>query len=107
MTEYDFLNLSPYEFELLCRDLLQKYYGVFLESFTPGRDKGIDLRYMTNPENSLIIQCKRFSNFPDLCRILQAERKKLGTMGSLSRYVLATSVPVSYTHLTLPTKRIV
>lgn len=44
MVEYDFLILQPNEFENLTRDLLQKREGVFIESFTIGRDGGIDLR---------------------------------------------------------------
>lgn len=45
MNEYDFLILQPNEFENLTRDLLQKREGVFIESFTIGRDGGIDLRF--------------------------------------------------------------
>lgn len=45
MAKYDFLILQPNEFENLTRDLLQKREGVFIESFTIGRDGGIDLRF--------------------------------------------------------------
>ena len=45
MADYDFRSLSPHDFELLCRDLLQKHLGVHSESFTTGRDSGIDFRY--------------------------------------------------------------
>ena len=34
MTNYDFRSLSPHDFELLCRDLLQEMLGGRLESFT-------------------------------------------------------------------------
>jgi len=44
MNNYDFLTLSPNEFENLTRDLLQKKLGVFIETFTTGKDGGIDLR---------------------------------------------------------------
>ena len=59
MPDYDFLNLSPPEFEDLTRDLLQKHFNITLESFTSGRDNGIDLRYSSSANNDLIIQCKR------------------------------------------------
>ena len=49
MADYDFRTLSPHDFELLCRDLLQKSLGVRLESFTTGRDSGIDFRYRARP----------------------------------------------------------
>lgn len=39
MAEYDFRSLSPHDFELLCRDLLQKVLRVRLESFSTGRDR--------------------------------------------------------------------
>ncbi len=45
MPEYDLLILQPNEFECLTRDLLQKRERIFIESFTPGRDNGIDLRF--------------------------------------------------------------
>ena len=42
MNNYDFLILSASEFERLTRDLLQKHLGCHIESFTPGRDGGVD-----------------------------------------------------------------
>ncbi|GAH61012.1 unnamed protein product, partial [marine sediment metagenome] len=60
MPEYNFLNLSPFDFENLTRDILQKSFNIYLESFTTGKDKGIDLRYSKGKENKLIVQCKRY-----------------------------------------------
>ena len=51
MSDYDFRSLSPHDFELLCRDILQKPLGVQLESFTAGRDCGIDFRYRWGDAN--------------------------------------------------------
>ena len=79
MADYDFRSLSPRDFELLCRDLLQRVFGIRLESFSAGPDFGIDLRYQTNSEN-LIVQCKHYveSGFDALRRVLkQKERKNL------------------------------
>ena len=45
MNNYDFLILSASEFERLTRDLLQKHLECHMESFTQGRDGGVDLRY--------------------------------------------------------------
>ena len=44
MNEYNFLNLSSFEFENFSRDILQEKLEVFFESFTSGQDGGIDLR---------------------------------------------------------------
>lgn len=93
MAEYDFRSLSPHDFELLCRDLLQRVLRVRLESFSAGRDSGIDFRYRTDSAN-LIVQCKHYadSGFDTLCRVVeQKERKKLDAL-KLTRYILATSV---------------
>ncbi|MEQ1907687.1 MAG: restriction endonuclease [Vicinamibacterales bacterium] len=93
MADYDFRSLSPHDFEQLCRDLLQKTLGVQLESFTTGRDSGIDFRYRTREQN-LIVQCKHYaeSGFDALSRTLAGkERKRLGALLP-TRYILATSV---------------
>ena len=93
MANYDFRSLSPHDFELLCRDLLQEILGVRLESFTTGRDSGIDFRYRRQGVN-LILQCKHFadSGYSALCRVLRnKERQKLDALAP-TRYVLATSV---------------
>lgn len=70
MPEYSFLNLSPSEFEDLTRDLLQKHLNLTLESFTSGRDNGIDiykwssslLRIFILREFNTILRLYNFSN---------------------------------------------
>ena len=66
MRDYDFLNLSPPEFEDLTRDLLQKELGLTLETFTTGADKGIDIRYAYSKKKKLIVQCKRYKSYSSL-----------------------------------------
>jgi len=65
MPDYDFTALQPAEFEWLCRDLLQKEEKVFVESFTDGRDDGIDLRFARakdpdSPSETVIVQVKKY-----------------------------------------------
>jgi hypothetical protein len=93
---YNFTTLSPRDFELLVRDLLQKHLGIFLESFKSGRDKGIDLRFATARDGALIAQCKHYaeSGIKGLTRVLKEERSKLVKL-SPRRYILATSVPLT------------
>lgn len=93
MADYDFRSLSPHDFELLCRDLLQRPLGVPLESFTAGRDSGIDFRHRTKT-NTLIVQVKHYadSGYDALLRVMkQKERPKLEALKP-NRYILATSV---------------
>lgn len=94
MNDYDFHTLSPIEFEALSRDLLQKEMGITIESFTSGKDGGIDLRYsQSNDEPDLIIQCKRhIESFDRLKRHLVS--KELPNVIKLApkRYIITTSV---------------
>ena len=91
MPNYDFLNLSPPEFEDLSRDILQKQLAVTLESFTTGRDKGIDLRRSYTKDNQLIVQCKRYKEYNNLWEELKREKIKVEKLKP-KRYILATSV---------------
>ena len=64
MTTYNFSEISDFEFEELCRDLLQTELGLPLELFTPGPDGGVDIRYMGRKENedyTIVGQCKRWA----------------------------------------------
>jgi hypothetical protein len=90
MQAYDFLVLSPYEFENLSRDLLQKKLSVFIESFTPGKDSGIDLRYTKDKTGTTIIQVKRYEKYGDLLPILKLEVKKVKNLNP-KRYIICTS----------------
>lgn len=94
MPNYNFTDLSPIDFEDLSRDLLQKHLGVFLESFKAGKDQGIDLRYSSDVENSIIIQCKRYSSIKDLKRELKKEVKKVEKLLP-KRYIIVTSVDLT------------
>lgn len=76
MTDYNFLNLSPPEFENLCRDLLQKELGVYIESFTQGKDGGIDLRFAKAGKGN-IVQCKRYKDYKSVFVNLKKEVTKV------------------------------
>lgn len=91
MPDYDFKNLSPTEFEELTQDLLQKKLDVFIESFTTGKDNGIDLRYSSSSKNEIIIQCKRYKDYNSLYNNLKKESKKVQNLKP-KRYIVSTSV---------------
>ena len=90
MENYNLLVLSPDEFENLSRDLIQKELNLFFESFTTGRDGGIDFRYARNNQN-IILQCKRYESWSDLKCNLKKEASK-SILKSASRYILTTTV---------------
>lgn len=91
MKDYNFLNLSAFEFENITRDILQKKLGVFIESFTTGKDDGIDLRAAKSKDSSIIIQAKRYSKYSDLKTSVKKEASNL--IGkNIKRYILSTTV---------------
>jgi len=94
MNNYDFLILSPNEFESLSRDLLQKKLGVFIESFTTGKDGGIDLRCVKDKTKKIIIQAKRYDRLSNLISNLKKEVKKVYDLNP-DRYIISTTVGLS------------
>ena len=96
MTDYEFKQLSPYDFEVISRDLLQAQEGIRLESFKNGKDGGIDFRYAPTKDKKVIVQCKHYawSGFRKLLNHLKKEAEKLVHLKP-SRYILVTSVPLS------------
>jgi len=91
MIGYDFLVLSPNEFENISRDLLQKERFIFIESFTTGRDGGIDLRYSKAGKRDTIIQAKRYKDYNSLYNHLKEEVGKVKKL-TMENYVITTSV---------------
>lgn len=93
MSDYNFHTLSPIEFEALSRDLLQKELGLTLESFTSGRDDGVDLRYSTAEGDDIIIQCKRhIASYSKLKSHLKGKELPKVQKLNPARYILTTSV---------------
>lgn len=91
MIDYDFLTLSPNEFENISRDLLQKKLTVFIESFTTGKDGGIDFRYTTDKTKTNIIQSKRYKDYTSLYNHLKKEVVKVKRLNP-DKYILTTNV---------------
>ena len=100
MTTYNFSQISDFEFESLCRDLLQAELGLPLELFAPGPDRGIDVRYVgvvNGEQETIVAQCKRWAenSFNNLLRHLaKVEAAKIQKLAP-KRYILMTSVPLS------------
>lgn len=94
-TAYDFHTLSPLDFETLVHDCLEAAWDMRLEAFGPGRDQGIDLRFLNGP-HKVIVQAKHMvgSGYRALLRGVQAERDKALKLAP-TRYLLATSVSLS------------
>ncbi len=96
MPTYDFKQLSPYDFEILSRDLIQAAENIHLESFKTGKDNGIDFRYAREPKSTTIVQCKHYATtgITGLLRELKREFPKANALAP-HRYILVTSVALS------------
>lgn len=94
MKDYDFLVLSPDEFEKLSINLLQEELGVRLERFKQGKDNGIDARYSENKKAKIILQAKRYKDYSPLQEILKEEVNKVIKLNP-ERYIITTSVALN------------
>lgn len=85
---YNYSNLSDYEFEILCKDIMQKKLQKELYIFPKGRDGGIDIT--EDPYvHSVIIQVKHYSNskYSNLLRSLKDEVAKLRLLRPKRYYI--------------------
>ncbi|MGI5252763.1 restriction endonuclease [Actinacidiphila glaucinigra] len=92
----NYADLSPHDFEILIRDLLQAEFGVRMETFPQGRDGGVDIRLHHNGVESIVIQCKHSPGrtFAQIKSQLESEAKKIGSRFT-ARYMLATSASLT------------
>ncbi len=96
MPDYDFRSLSPYEFQALVHDLLEERLGVGIESFSPGPDSGIDLRF-EDAGGSGVIQCKHWIDSGYSALLSELKRVEVEKVRRLAprRYMIATSVALT------------
>lgn len=97
MANYDFKSLSSYDFELLVRDLLQADLNVNLQTYKPGKDKGIDIRGFVSGKNTLIVQCKHYasSKFANLYKTVKDDEVANIVELNPENYIIATSLSMN------------
>ena len=97
MTKYDFSTLNDKEFEEFTCELLNKHYKLELQSFKPGKDGGIDLRYSTSKNNNaIVVQAKQYyTKFKDLFYKLKNEEMAKVEKLKPEQYWLVTSLPLT------------
>lgn len=92
---FTFENLSDYEFEDLCRDVLSVRLNMKMYVFPCGRDGGIDL--CDDIEKSKVVaQIKHYSDYKNLLSALKGEKEKVKKLAP-ERYIVCTSLPLSRT----------
>ena len=84
--------LSPYDFEILVRDLISRELGIELRAFAEGPDGGVDLRYSADPSNAVVVQCKRMSTISK--KQLESEYQKIDKL-VFEKYYLAVAGDLS------------
>ncbi len=85
---FNYENLSDYEFENLCCDIISKKLGVQLRIFATGRDGGIDATDDTKTHN-IVVQAKHYirSGYAALLRTLRGEVEKVKQLDPNKYYV--------------------
>ena len=81
-------NLSDVEFEYLCRDVMSRKLGRNLESFTQGRDGGIDLTDSAN-NSKIVVQVKHYvkTGAKGLINALRKEISKVKELNPEQYYI--------------------
>lgn len=93
MANYSFIDLlSPLDFEHLAKDILSRDLKVEFKSFAEGKDKGVDLRYSRNDDESIIVQCKRVKSISK--KLLEEEKEKIEKLNP-TRYFLVFAIDIS------------
>ncbi|MFI6176376.1 restriction endonuclease [Nonomuraea sp. NPDC051191] len=98
MDSFDLGRLTDYDFEVLCRDLFGQILGVSLEIFPRNvTDLGIDLRYVSEAGQTIVLQCKHWQSSSQAQLINRMTKEELPKIRKLnpSRYLLATSVKLN------------
>jgi len=97
MNNYNFSTLNDKEFEQICKELLNAKFGLGLQNFKVGKDKGVDLRYSSKKNNSIVVQAKHYigSKYAQLKHTLK--EKEYNKIKSLNpdRYIVTTSLSLS------------
>ena len=98
MEKFNLNNLSSYDFELLCRDIMKKKLGLDTELFTfkAGKDGGIDICSLEIDSPKVMIQAKHYigSKFSDLKKVINNEKEKVQNVNP-KNYYLITSLKLS------------
>ena len=89
-------NLSPIDFEDLCRDIAQVETGKRFSAFGPGPDGGIDGRHSLG-NGTVVMQCKHYEGSP-FSSLRRAAKNEIGNLNRLApeRYLFFTSQSFQY-----------
>ncbi|MFK0153964.1 restriction endonuclease [Streptomyces sp. NPDC090493] len=97
MDSLDLRKITDFDFEILCKDMLEEALSVPLEIFAPGADAGVDLRRLQPGGQKLIIQCKHWMKTDRSALIRHMEKIELPKIRKLApdRYILMTTADLT------------
>lgn len=96
MGDYDFRALSPIDFEVFVRDLLNADKALKLVTFAVGPDGGIDLRDSESFDLPVIVQCKHTPGATKQALVTSAKNEAAKLRGvQMHSYIFVVSAPVT------------
>jgi hypothetical protein len=96
MRDYDFQQVSPANFEVLARDVLNATFGWNLHSYGPGPDGGVDLRQEDPDGRITVVQCKHYArSSPSQLKTKASHEGKRAGNFRVDRYMFITSHSLS------------
>ncbi|WP_315915600.1 restriction endonuclease [Arthrobacter sp. lap29] len=96
MGDYDFRALSPIDFEVFVRDLLNADKGLKLVTFAVGPDGGIDLRDSESVDLPVIVQCKHMPSATKRTLVASAKGEAMKLAGvKMHSYIFIVSAPLT------------
>ena len=97
MDTFDLGRLTDFDFEQVCKDILDDVLQCRLETFTQGRDQGIDLRHLAADGDSTIAQCKHWIKSDGRALLRHLKKNEYPKVVKLNprRYLLATSTSLT------------
>ncbi|MDD3264137.1 MAG: restriction endonuclease [Candidatus Nanoarchaeia archaeon] len=60
MEKYDYSNLTPQDFEIFCKDILEKVENKKFRTYAEGMDDGVDIECLETDDFKIIAQAKRW-----------------------------------------------
>ena len=90
MEKYKLGILDPLEFEEICSEILSIKLNKTFKTYKSGSDGGIDAKCEEDGK-LIIVQCKRYSDFHNLKKVLKHEVNKLKNYNNIKDYYLLIS----------------
>ncbi|MDF2607404.1 MAG: hypothetical protein K0S34_1600 [Bacillales bacterium] len=88
-------NLNDFEFERLCKDIMERKLGIPLRFYKRGKDGGVDLNDFSG-KNKIVVQVKHYIN-SKYANLISVIKKEQGNVSDISpeQYYICSGLPLS------------